>query len=330
MLDHKEKDVPLPEGWWAVKDSKTNEYFHVHHERKFKSKVHANFDQRKEKCIEDPACDGSLSEPVSLSDSTAAEVSSSTQNTFRMSSPSPLITPASKSAANTMASSRHVSAQPKSVPILSKKSNRKESDMQKVALSPAKQRAEEIQGMLQEARAAREAAQQAKKVKEKLAECSPTNWKSIVRQHLGAHGNKVDDIRAAREAWMLERQQGGRSGDAQGNLYAELAEMRQLLSGIAHSLPSAVAGLPYSVGHAHANPLGTSFETSHASQNSGSPLLQPLARVGGGVTLWGDSQRVQPQSQLIYDPSSPLPAAPSYNSDPDYGTQFTCFTSTKV
>jgi hypothetical protein len=130
--------------------------------------------------------------------------------------------------------------------------------MQEVALSPAKQCTEEIQWMLQEARAGREAAeQQAKNVKEKLAECSPTNWKSIVRQHLGAHGNKVDDIRVAREAWMLERQQGARSGDAQGNLYAELAEMRQLLSGIAHSLPSAVAGLPYTVGHAQANPLGT-------------------------------------------------------------------------
>jgi hypothetical protein len=60
MLDHKEKDVPLPEGRVAVKVSKTNEYVYVYHERKLKVKVHPNFDQRKEKCIEDLACDVSL------------------------------------------------------------------------------------------------------------------------------------------------------------------------------------------------------------------------------------------------------------------------------
>lgn len=36
--------APLPEGWAAVKDRTTNEYFYVHHESKLKSKVHPNFD----------------------------------------------------------------------------------------------------------------------------------------------------------------------------------------------------------------------------------------------------------------------------------------------
>ena len=37
-------DAPLPEGWDAVKDPTTNQYFYVNHERKLKSKFNPNFD----------------------------------------------------------------------------------------------------------------------------------------------------------------------------------------------------------------------------------------------------------------------------------------------
>ena len=55
--------------------------------------------------------------------------------------------------------------------------------------SPAQQRADEIQNVLQEAKAARVAAEEARWIREKLAE--PRDWKSIVRHHLGANGDKV-------------------------------------------------------------------------------------------------------------------------------------------
>jgi len=58
-----------------------------------------------------------------------------------------------------------------------------------VSRSPAQQRADEIQNVLQEAKAASVAAEQAKWIQEKLAE--PRDWKSIVRHHLGANGDKV-------------------------------------------------------------------------------------------------------------------------------------------
>lgn len=135
------------------------------------------------------------------------------------------------------------------------------------AMSPALERAEEIQRVLQEARAARAAAEQTKWMREKLAE--PQDWKSIVRLHLGANGNKVDEIRVAREAWMLERTHGSTGIDAQGKLYSELQEMRQILSSIARTLPPSALN----------KPLG--------SQKSGSPqqheLLSLLNSTSGGA-----------------------------------------------
>jgi hypothetical protein len=44
FTSHLERNGPLPEGWIAVKDPKTKEYFYVNHAQKLKSTVHPSFD----------------------------------------------------------------------------------------------------------------------------------------------------------------------------------------------------------------------------------------------------------------------------------------------
>jgi len=158
------------------------------------------------------------------------------------------------------------------------------------AMSPAQQRAEEIQRVLQEARAKRAAAEHAKWLTERMSEGSPPDWKSIVRHHLSANGDKVDEIRVAREAWMLERHHGSGGGtEALGKLSKELVEMRQILASIAHTLPLSCAPmLPTSLGlsfnsQSSAPSLAPSleFNTPSASQNCPSP--QHLAHLAHPV-----------------------------------------------
>lgn len=167
------------------------------------------------------------------------------------------------------------------------------------AMSPAHERAEEIQRVLQEARAARAAAEQAKWIKEKLVEGSPPDWKSIVRHHLSANGDKVDEIRVAREAWMLERHHGSGGGaEAWGKLSKELVEMRQILASIANTLPLAGAPtLPTSLGlsftsQSSAPSLAASleFSTPSGGHNYPSSPNLPQAVVGKAPLLLSQSQ----------------------------------------
>jgi hypothetical protein len=122
------------------------------------------------------------------------------------------------------------------------------------SVSPAQHRASEIQRVLREARAARAAADQANWIKEKLAENSP-DWKKIVRHHLGSNGDKVDEIRVAREAWMLERHRGSDGAHALGKLSTELEDMRHILTSIARTIPHGVSPIASSMGF-H-TPLGS-------------------------------------------------------------------------
>ena len=126
--------------------------------------------------------------------------------------------------------------------------------VQGVAPSPAQQRASEIQRVLQEARAARAVADQAKWIKEKMAENSP-DWKSIVRHHLGSNGDKVDEIRVAREAWVLERHRGSDGKHELGKLSTELEEMRHILTSIVRTIPHGMSPVASSLGYS--TPLGS-------------------------------------------------------------------------
>jgi hypothetical protein len=182
------------------------------------------------------------------------------------------------------------------------------------AMSPAQQRAEEIQRVLQEARAKRAAAEHAKWLTEKLSEGSPPDWKSIVRHHLSANGDKVDEIRIAREAWMLERNHGsGGRTEALGKLSKELVEMRQILASIAHTLPLSCAPmLPTSLGlsfnsQSSAPSLAPSleFNTPSAGQNCPSPqhLAHPVVGQAKQPLLVLSQSQMQ---HLAYDEAQDL------------------------
>jgi len=182
------------------------------------------------------------------------------------------------------------------------------------AMSPAQQRAEEIQRVLQEARAKRVAADHAKWLMEKLSEGSPPDWKSIVRHHLSANGDKVDEIRVAREAWMLERHHGSGGGtEALGKLSKELVEMRQILASIAHTLPLSCAPmLPTSLGlsfnsQSSAPSLAPSleFNTPSTSQNCPSPphLAHPVVGQAKQPLLVLSQSQMQ---HLAYDEAQDL------------------------
>ena len=141
------------------------------------------------------------------------------------------------------------------------------------ALSPAAQRADEIQRVLREARVARAAAEQAKWIRQKLAENSPPDWKRIVRHHLSANGERVDEVRVAREAWMLEHHGAQTDAVSLGMMNSELQEMRRILSNIALTLPdrhAAGASLPPSAVSSFLHAPSNGYETPLGSR-SGSP-----------------------------------------------------------
>jgi len=92
----------------------------------------------------------------------------------------------------------------------------------------------------------------------------------------------VDEIRVAREAWMLERHNGnGSKVAALGKLSTELDEMRTILASIARTLPQTTAA--HSGGPSLSHSLGVSFSSSAVPSLAPSVGLRtPIGSHNGG------------------------------------------------